>query len=120
MIKKVYPKAYRYLTSNKCMGDCYECSYRIALLLDDAKLMYCSKLTAGGTFSGHSVILKGNYVYDTNHRRHFTLDEFKQNFESTIYKIFSFEEYSKDDFFSSIAEDFVSWCNENNFYVDFD
>ena len=101
------------------MNSCYDCSRDIALFLEDAKLMYCSQKLANGTISGHSVILKDNYVYDTNKKMHFNLNNFLKSYGVTVYKTFSVEEYSNENFFKNIKSDWILWCNQNNVIVKF-
>lgn len=118
-IKKDSPEAYKFLKSRKSIYKCYDCSQFIALYLQDAKLMYCSIKLRDGSFGGHSVILKNDYVYDTNDRMHYTLKDFVKHHTATIYKTFSREEYENDDFFENIKSDWISWCNQNNVSVCF-
>ena len=35
-----------------------------------------------------------------------------------VYKIFSEEEFRSEDFFDSIREGFVQWCEDRNVYCD--
>ena len=115
-IKKQDHKLYREANSEESCGYCYFYSRAVALYLKGAKLMYCSIEGEDGEDSGHAVILKNNCVYCTNARRHFFLEEYKDEMKVKIYKIFSEEEFVSETFFEDIREDFVKWCKENNVY----
>lgn len=117
-IKKQNYKLYREVNSKESCGYCYFYSWAVALLLRDAKLMYCSIEGEGGKDTAHAVILKNNCVYCTNARRHFSLEEYKDYLNVKIYKIFSEKEFVSETFFDDIREDFVKWCAENNVYCD--
>lgn len=115
-IKKADFQLYKELCTNKSRGYCYFYSRKIALFLKDAQLMYGSFKCFDGSPSGHSVIVKNNCVYDTNARIHYDIDEYKKLVEFNIYKIFSEEDYRKEDFFDNIRDGFVQWCAERNVY----
>lgn len=115
-IKKKCPKLYKDLFSKKSYGHCYFYSWKIALFLKDAELMYGSFKRSDGSSSGHSVIVKNNCVYDTNSRLHYDIDEYKQLLDFDVYKMFSEKEYRTKDFFDNIRDGFVQWCAERNAY----
>ena len=117
IIKKKSPGLYKFLhTKKEYLGKCYYCSWAIACFLKDAQLMYGSYKVTDGSFSGHAVIVKNNCVYDTNHRMHHDIDEYKELFSFEVYKIFSEKDYRTKDFFDNIRNDFVKWCSERNSY----
>lgn len=117
MIKKKCPKVYKELFSKKSNRHCYYYSWRVALFLKDAQLMYGSfRGDNYGSLSGHAVVVKNNCVYDTNYRLHFDIDEYKQFTDFTVYKMFSEKEYHTKDFFDNIREGFQQWCVEHNAY----
>ena len=108
---------YKFVLSKKSCGFCYYCSWRTALYIKDAKVMYCSIDSRKGP-TGHAVIVKNNRVYDTNKRRHFEYDEYIKLFNVHVYKMFSYGEYAKQSFFDDIRQGFVEWCAENHVYCD--
>lgn len=79
--------------------------------------MYCT-IQIDNRPSGHAVVLKDNFIYDTNDRKHYDYDEYIKEKEALIYKTFSRDEYGKDSFFDDIRQGFVKWCEENNAYCD--
>lgn len=117
-IKKNNLEFYRKILSSDSIGYCYYYSRELALLLKDAKIMYCSIEVEDGEKTGHAVILKNDCVYSTNTREHYCLNVYKKMRGFEIFKIFSEEEYRKEDFFDNIREDFVKWCAERNVYCD--
>lgn len=116
MIKKKRPKVYKELFSKKSYGHCYYYSWRVALFLEDAQLMYGSFKHSDGSLSGHAVVVKNNCVYDTNARSHYDIDEYKELMDFTVYKMFSEKEYRTRDFFDNIRDGFVQWCSEHDVY----
>lgn len=117
-IKKSDIEFYRELLAPDSIGYCYYYSRELALLLKDAKLMYCSIEIENGEKSGHSMILKDDSVYSTNSRQHCYLEAYQKMSGFEIYQIYSREEYAKEDFFDNIREGFVKWCEERNVYCD--
>lgn len=118
-IKKQDYKLYKEVNSEEESGGyCYYYSRAIALHLKDAELMYCSIEGEDGEDSAHAVILKNNCVYCTNARRHFDLEEYKNEFGVKLYKIFSEKEFVSITFFDDIREDFTKWCAENEVYCE--
>ena len=83
-IKKRYYKMYKKIWSKEAIGGCYFFSWVIALNLKDAKLMYCAVDGSEEPRISHAVILKDNCVYCTNCRRHFNLEEYKNNEEEVV------------------------------------
>lgn len=114
-IRKSNKEAYKFFFDDESIGHCYFVSHALASWLTDVKLMYCSVKTNNGK-SGHSVIIKDNCVYDTNIRRHYDLEEYIEMLDVEIYKIFDEDEFSKEDFFDNIRQDFINWCAERNVY----
>lgn len=115
-IKKYCPKLYKIALSKRSYSQCYYYSRALALYLTDAKLLYCSVVTNTSKKTGHCVIFKNNCVYDTNAKQHFSYDEYCKYSKLTVYKFFSFEEYSKKSFFDDVIDDFAKWCDQTNTY----
>jgi len=113
--KQLSKEYYKAAISKKSCGYCYFYSWAIAQCLKDAKLMYCSQRTKNGR-TGHAVIVKDNCVYDTNFRKHFDYNEYRELYDIVIYKMFLEEEYAKETFFNDIRPGFVEWCSKNNAY----
>lgn len=108
-------KFYKEACTRKSRGYCYFYSWAIAQFLEEAQLMYCSIVTSKG-LTGHSVIMKDHWIYDTNMRRHYNYDQYIEIFKVTVYAIFSPKEYRTESFFKDIRPGFVAWCAENNVY----
>lgn len=117
-IKKKNPKVYKDLITKKSIGYCYMYSWLVALYVEGAQLVYCSIDTKDKIQTGHSVVLKDNFIYDTNSKMHCRYDEYLKLNNAKIYKIFGKEEYYTNDFFDNIREGFVEWCSQNNVYCD--
>lgn len=117
-IKKADPKGYREMCSDESLGYCYYYTREIALFLEDAQLLYCSIKGNDGNDTAHVVIVKNNFVYCSNARTHFDLEEYQNEYILDVYKIFSKEEYGTEDFFDNIRDDFVKWCAQRNVYCD--
>lgn len=117
-IRKHCPKLYRQALSKISYGYCYDYTRLIALYLTDATLLYCSVVKIDGTRTGHCVIMKNNYIYDTNAKLHVSYENYSNSRQLLVYKIFTYEEYSKASFFDDILPDFERWCSENNTFFD--
>ena len=116
-VKKYCKRLYKDLSSKKSKGFCYFYSWALANYLKDARLMYCA-IQIGGKLSGHAVIVKNNYVYDTNDKKHYNYDEYIKENSALIYKFFSKNEYERESFFDDIRDEFVEWCKDHNVYCD--
>lgn len=115
-VKKYCKMLYKDLRSKESYGYCYFYSRILALYIDDAQLMYCAIKINDEERTGHSVIVKNHCVYDTNTKFHYDYDEYIEETDAIIYKIFSKEEYEKESFFDDIRSGFIEWCKEKNAY----
>ncbi len=86
-------------------------SWEMALLLEEAELMYCIAETDCGAIA-HSVIVKNNCVYDPLYVLQFDYNEYVKMHDVEIYKKFSYEEYDDSEFPVKSLEDFSKWCIE--------
>ena len=117
-IRRVDKKLYDFINDERNIGHCYYMSWVLALLIEDASIMYCSANSVEGIRTGHATVIKNGYVYDTNLQRHFELKEYLEMYEVEIYKVFTKREYQSKDFFDSIRKDFIAWCQEQGAYCD--
>lgn len=115
-VKKYCKILYKDLRSKESYGYCYFYSRMLALYIDDAQLMYCAIKINDEERTGHSVIVKNHCIYDTNTKFHYDYDEYIEETDAIIYKIFSKEEYEKESFFDDIRSGFIEWCKEKNAY----
>lgn len=119
-IKKEDKEFYKYLRSDECNHRCYETTYDLANFLKDnsLKILWVSVSTPLEKV-GHATLLKGNFIYDTNTRKTYSKDVYFQAFNVEVYNVFSFEDYSNQNFFSIHFDNFVAWC-KNRGVIPFD
>lgn len=91
-IKKKNKYAYNLICNKKNIKHCYAVSWALALLLDDAKIMYCSIASKTGQ-TAHAVVVKNGCIYDTSRRKHYDFDEYIKITNAEIYKIFEKDVY---------------------------
>lgn len=87
----------------------------LALILKDVNLVWGSvDCPVGHQRYAHAFIVKNEYVYDSNFRLCYKFEDYSKFSNLRIYKIWSYAEYSINDFRSTIREDFRKWCQENS------
>ncbi len=115
-IKKQNKSTYKFIWDKKSIGQCYTVALILALLIEDAKIMYCSIASGEGGPTAHAVVVKNNCVYDTNIRRHYDYDEYIEMAKAEVYQIFEKEIFCRESFLSDVKEDFANWCAKRNVY----
>lgn len=114
-LKLLYPKEYRWVRSRKSIGYCYNVAFILAILKQDVELLFLGVSDADkDKYLAHCVVLKNDYIYDTNDRIHYTQDDYMKYFKCKVYKAFSSDEYNCDDFLKLTFPKFNKWCIENN------
>ena len=112
-IKKFSMSAYNSLRCEKVNHKCYHTCFSLMQFLHNNELKmawiyletWCSKC-------GHAVLIKGDYVYDSNMRRTYSKDEYFTNLNVRIFKEFTFVEYEDFDELleSKLWDEFGIWC----------
>jgi len=108
-IKKSSAERYKNLISENSNGHCYNSTSYILKTLKSNKIksMWLIISDSDRTF-GHAVLTKNNYIYDPSHRRTFNRQKFLTHYNGIIFKEFSYNE-----FYDGIWEDFEEFCNAN-------
>lgn len=115
-IKKKTPQLYNDLwKSNKSEGHCYYYSRELAMQIEESLLLYLS-IKKEDEYISHAVVVKDGCVFDTNIKIHFELDEYIRLNKGVVYKMFSREEFEKDDFFENIRPKLMDYCKEHGVY----
>lgn len=110
-----YPKVYKWVRSRKSIGYCYNVSFILASMIQDAELLFLGVYDKHtDKYLAHCVVLKNGCIYDTNDRLHYTVEDYMRYFKCKIYKAFSKAEYDYDDFLNDTFPKFDKWCEENN------
>ena len=109
-------QTYSDLVSGYCKHKCYSYARKLALLLDNATLMYISiqPIVSEDKVCAHAVIRRDNQIYDTNIRRSFGIDDYFKLFNVKVYHEWNFTEYSQPDFKESVSKEFHTWCKNYN------
>ena len=117
-IKNSNIEFYRELLGQDSIGYCYYYSRELALFLKDVKIIYCCIELDNGEKTGHAMILRDDCVYNTSSKQHYYLEAYEKMRGFEVYRIFSEEEYRREEFFDNIREGFIKWCEERNVYCD--
>ena len=85
-LKKISKKNYDRIRSFESQTDCYECTFYIANMLRKSKLkimwLLCDQQNKK---FGHAVLVKGNWIYDTNRRKTYSKKKYLQHTNSKIF-----------------------------------
>ena len=113
---KKYKEYYRYLRSSKCNNKCYATSRKLVTVMLDpkVKLLWLGVVgTQDGHKFGHSVLRKGNWIYDSNLRRTYKAKLYIECYQAEIFKEFEINEYMDSEYMSEIWNgEFKTWCDE--------
>lgn len=117
IIKKRDKVLYEKVRSEDCNPKCYFTSYAIANTLQnpDIKVLWICIETLNYK-CGHSVIVRGDKIYDTNFRRTYNREEYLKAFKAEVFKEYSIEEYLnkanlQQTYFTFLDwEEFGEWC----------
>lgn len=106
---------YNDLLSDESIGCCYYYSREIGLIIKDVDLIWCS---ISDPFNkdkcyAHAIIKKNEYIYDTNHRMSYNFDDYAKLYNLKIFKEWSYDQYSNENFSLNIRKDFRNWCIQN-------
>lgn len=116
---KKYKWYYRYLRSSECNNKCYATTRRLASVMLDpkVKLVWLGAVgTREGHKFGHSVLKKGNWIYDSNLRRTYKAESYIKCFQAQIFKEFEMHEYINPEYMDKIWDsEFKIWCQEKDF-----
>ena len=116
-IKKHSLRLYNDLLSEECEHCCYYYSLEIARILKDCTLIWGAAeepFEKGNKFYAHAVVLKGDYIYDSNMHFSIKYEDFVKLYKFKIYKKWSFDEFSKENFRDSERNNFRNWCKANH------
>lgn len=93
-LKKVSRKNYDKIRSFQTMKKCYETIFYIANLLKNKniKIMWILCNHRNEKF-GHAVLVKGNYILDTNRRKTYNKKKYLEHFHAKVYKEITLDEY---------------------------
>lgn len=116
-IKKYDIGLYNDLLSDECIHCCYYYSLEIARIIKDCNLIWGAveePFEDGHNYYAHAVILRNNYIYDSNMRQSEKYEDFIKLYKFKLYKQWNYNEYSRKDFRESERAEFRKWCKENN------
>ena len=116
VIKKQNKSLYYEITSNYCKGICYLYARDIALLFPDSNLIYCAATnpTKQDEIFAHAILERNGEIYDTNRRMSYKIEDYQKIFKIDIFKKWTYEEFSKNNFQDEVREEFRRWCKEKN------
>lgn len=110
-------RLYNDLLCDECNHCCYFYSLEIARIIKDSILIWGAAeepLEEGHKYYAHAVILRNDYIYDSNMRQSERYEDFMKLYKFKLYKQWNYEEYSREDFRESERLEFRKWCKENN------
>lgn len=93
-LKKVSKTNYDYLRSVNSIGECYRATYYIANVLRKKQIKIMWLVNCDSTHKyGHAVLVKNNWIYDTNMRKTYSKRKYLELNQSKIFKKFYIDEY---------------------------
>lgn len=106
---------YNDILSDESIGLCYYYSREIGLIIKDVDLIWCS---ISDPFNkdkcyAHAIIKKNEYIYDTNLRMSYKFTDYAKLYNLKIFKEWSYDQYSNENFSLNIRKDFRNWCIQN-------
>lgn len=115
-LKKQNSRLYWEITSDYCGGICYDYARDIALLFTDSKLIYCAATNPfeKNQVFAHVVLERNGEIFDTNRRMSYKKEDYETIFKVQIYKKWTYDEFSKENFQESVRDDFRKWCQKNS------
>lgn len=117
-VKRIDRVFYKHLQTEKCRGKCYECSFKLAYLLNNPKVKILWFAATGLDDSdryGHAVLIKNGYILDTNARRSYKKNTYLEALKAEIFYEYSLEEYLRvDEPWELKWDEFGKWCEERN------
>ena len=118
-IRKYSKYLYKQIRTDTCNKKCYDTVYQIANVLrnPDIKIMWVSMEDfVLKQRIGHAILVKGEYIYDSNVRRTFKIDKYFENNNVKSYRRFELLDYldNKYEMDTLIWEDFEAWCINHN------
>ncbi|MBE5812954.1 MAG: hypothetical protein E7314_04800 [Clostridiales bacterium] len=112
-LKKTNKQFYMYLHSEECRGHCYECSFKLAKILNDPeiKIIWISAIDVDTSKYGHAVIERKGRILDTNTRKSYNKDQYLKAQKAEIFKEYVLEEYQKVERPWDLQwSEFGEWC----------
>lgn len=93
-LKKAAKTNYDYLRSYNSVGECYKATYYIANVLRKKQIKIMWLVNCNSTHKyGHAVLVKNNWIYDTNRRRTYSKAKYLELNQSKVFKEISIDEY---------------------------
>lgn len=115
-IKKQDIELYNDLLCDNCEHICYHYSLKIAKIIKDSTLIWGGiedPFKDGHVYYAHAVILRNNYVYDSNLHQSISYADFIKLYKFKLYKKWSYDNYSQNHFRDSERKEFRNWCEKN-------
>lgn len=112
-VKKTKKQFYKYLHSDECRGHCYECSFKLARMLNDpkVKIIWISVTDMETSKYGHAVIERKGRILDTNTRKAYNKAQYLKAQKAEIFKEYVLEEYQKVERPWDLQwREFGEWC----------
>lgn len=116
-IKKYDFGLYRELLCDDSLHLCYFYSLKIAKVIKDSTLIwgYVEPCFKNNTYrAAHALIIKNNYVYDSNLKLSIKYDDYASLYNLKIYKSWNYNVYSKKFFREDERAEFRKWCINND------
>lgn len=118
-IRKYSRSLYKQIRTDECKRLCYDTVYSIANVIRNPEIKIVWVSLEDYTLNqrvGHAVLKKGNYIYDSNIRRTFNIQEYFENNKVELYREFELADYLENryEMDTLIFEDFEAWCIYHN------
>lgn len=113
---KIDKEFYKRIQTEKCLGECYSASFKLAWLLNNpnVKIIWMSATyVVTKEKYGHAVLEENGRIFDTNTRRSYPRDVYLE-----VQKVEIFKEYHRNEYRKVVSpfdlpwEEFGKWCEE--------
>lgn len=115
-IKRENKEWYQHLRSEECNHYCYTTTRELANYMKDPKikiLWISAKNIVNGKEHGHAVLVKNNYIYDTNLRRTYKYGTYIKCYEAKRFKRISICDYTNQEYMNVSFREFSLWCKKH-------
>lgn len=115
-VRKIDKKFYKHIQTEKCLGECYSASFKLAWLLNNPNVkiiwMSATYILTKEKY-GHAVLEENGRIFDTNTRISYPRTVYLEAQKAEIFKEYNCDEY-RNVFspFDLAWEDFGRWCEE--------
>lgn len=126
-LAKSDPNLPRYLTSEKCRGDCYATSLHLLRILKKGSIIFCAirstetdNSTCPQLFTMHAMYVNNGWCFDSYSQKQWPLQEALHLLSAKTYRTLSYNEIKGKTYIQIRNEMYPAlskWCKENDCWI---